>query len=581
MMAKKRLPPQQPPPFPRWVGPALAVVAAFCHLAVLPGALSSFRIAKDVALLGGFALVCGLALALSLWRGRLLVAWQPLALAISGYLLAQVVCVWSSASFFWSLPSLATTCLWLAAIWVLSLLEQQDRSRINRWCAVGALLSAAVLLLQAVGIELLPMQPLGAGRFVLTGLTGNPADLSIAAVLLIPLLLKDHERTEAKRWWILPVLLAIAAVLTQTIAAILSIIAIVIIWILHRYGFSVKHWVVLAVIAVVVAGSFTTTSRFRFALKSLQEHNWYMVFSARSDSWQAAAQMMRDHPLFGIGPGCFSHSYYPSRLLWLERHNLKSPGRGFATHFETAHCDPLQVGAEMGVVGGIWMLLLILILLRRHRKDSLLLLSAAAATPLLLFHYPSHIAVGMLPMALVLGQLLSQGPLVPLAQGSKVSRRCIAVGVLCLAVWCLLWQARRASSTLWQGRAQRVAEAAMAQQSPQIALTLRALESRANADITHRPEEAAWLWRLIGRCRLAQRDARGAESAFRTSFALWPHEETELGLGLALERQGRRLEALQHLSRVCRTNASLLSSLHDPELRRLVEELIELKVGRP
>jgi len=86
----------------------------------------------------------------------------------------------------------------------------------------------------------------------------------------------------------------------------------------------------------------------------------------------------------------------------------------------------------------------------------------------------------------------------------------------------------------------------------------------------------------------------GAETAFRNAMTLWPHEEAEFGLGLALADQDRRLqaqgpvldsrnrrgEAIVHLARVCRTNPALLELIAEEELRQAVAEIIGVADGR-
>ena len=93
---------------------------------------------------------------------------------------------------------------------------------------------------------------------------------------------------------------------------------------------------------------------------------------------------------------------------------------------------------------------------------------------------------------------------------------------------------------------------------------------------------------MVGQARVARGDDMGAETAFRTAMSLWPHEEAEFGLGLALADQDRRLaaqgrvldsrnrrgEAIVHLSRVCRTNPALLELINDEALRRSVAEIV-------
>ena len=66
----------------------------------------------------------------------------------------------------------------------------------------------------------------------------------------------------------------------------------------------------------------------------------------------------------------------------------------------------------------------------------------------------------------------------------------------------------------------------------------------------------------------------GAETAFRTAFDRWPHEDADFFLGLTLVAQGRRAEGLQHLGRVCRTNPALVQTIRDRDLRRSVKDIL-------
>ena len=68
--------------------------------------------------------------------------------------------------------------------------------------------------------------------------------------------------------------------------------------------------------------------------------------SARSDGWTAAAEMALEQPLHGVAAGHFTHGYFPSRLAWLEARSASGRRGELATHFEWAHCDPLQLIAE-------------------------------------------------------------------------------------------------------------------------------------------------------------------------------------------------------------------------------------------
>ena len=61
-----------------------------------------------------------------------------------------------------------------------------------------------------------------------------------------------------------------------------------------------------------------------------------------------AADMTRDHPLLGVGPGCFKYHYMAYRVAQRDRH----PGawtEGYPMNWGEAHNDHLQVAAETGL----------------------------------------------------------------------------------------------------------------------------------------------------------------------------------------------------------------------------------------
>jgi hypothetical protein len=57
-------------------------------------------------------------------------------------------------------------------------------------------------------------------------------------------------------------------------------------------------------------------------------------------------------------------------------------------------------------------------------------------------------------------------------------------------------------------------------------------------------------------------------------MGLWPHEEAEFGIGLALAARGRHAEALHHLGRVCRVNPALIRLIADEDTKRAVRSYL-------
>ena len=219
--------------------------------------------------------------------------------------------------------------------------------------------------------------------------------------------------------------------------------------------------------------------------------------------------------------------------------------------------------------------LVITIVGARTRAGPVFPLMAAASTPFILLHYPTHLAVGLVPLALVLAQVLAQGDEARLV-AMKRGRLPIAVALVALALAGGLWQSRRAALDLWMGGLEQRLLQIDAGDPDRRTQGAAAVEAQILPRIGRYPGKAPTLWRTVGRARLLRGDARGAETAFRTAFAGWPHEDAEFYLGLSLAAQGRRSEALQHLGRVCRTNPALTRLIPDPSLRQSVEDMVAI-----
>ena len=195
-----------------------------------------------------------------------------------------------------------------------------------------------------------------------------------------------------------------------------------------------------------------------------------------------------------------------------------------------------------------------------------------------MLHYPTHLALGLIPTAIMLAHLVALDGGTTRPVHSRLTRTLATVGLLAVLVVVGMWQMRQLALDLWRGDLER--RLAAAQSTTDGAGRVRAasgVELQVMRRIERLPGAEPWLWRVVGRARLLRDNPRSAEQAFRRAHLLWPHEEAEFGLGLALAAQGRRNESLVHLGNVCRVNRSLVRRITDPDLKRAVLDLIDTR----
>lgn len=568
------------------------------EIAVLPGAYSPFRTPKMVLAVVVVLIVVGLSVAGALRRGRIELRWSPLATVLALLPVLQLLsAIWSENSELAAGAALHSAAWIAGALWIATL-TPGERLVLVDGAAIGAAVSGVVLVAQSAGLALLSLGPArGSGRLVLTGLTGNPADIAMAAVLLLPLVLASPGAADRPRFrWTLAVLLTGAAVISQTLTALAALTLVWLIWLIQKR--SRRYWTAALVVAVVVVGIGLSTglqTRIQRQFVRLERGDWYFLLSARGDGWTAAGEMVRRNPAAGVGASNYGWAYYPSRIAWLDRTGSSGRRAEIATHFGFAHCDPLQMVAELGVPGALWIIAFVIAAWRhRPRGDPLPVLFAAAFAPFAFLHFPTHLAVGLVPVILALGHLLASGRAVSGEAGVWVRRLAPLLTVLVVIAGCY-WQMYRLTLNLWRGALAHALVVAEELDEDQKVRRLAAVEAQILPRLPALRGAQPWLWRMVGEARLGRGDYAGAEQAFRKAMALWPHEEAEFRLGLTLAAQDRLLasqgrplddrnrrgEAIVHLGRVCRTNPALLELIDDADLRRSVEEIVRAAGGRP
>lgn len=556
------------------------------EIVVLPGAASMFRLVKTAVAVAGLASLVAICAARSMRSGGLELPHGPFALTLIALPVLQALSILWSTDPGRSLDSALTSAVWVAAALWIGTLSDRARKAAALWATIGVSLSAIVIAFQAGGIRILGVTEAGTtNRVTLTGLTGNPADLAMAAVLLLPLTL-DAIADSPRRWvrWGLPTILVLATGVSKTLTGFAALGLIALVFIVRRR--SARLWATATALAVAMAVTAMATGilpRMTQQYRQALGGDWYSLLSARWDGWSAALEMVERSPVTGIGAAAYTVDFYPARLAWLEKRQESGRRGEAATHFDCAHCDPLQMVAELGVPGLIWMVILNLALWRsRPRGDPVVPAMLAAAAPFAILHYPFHLAVGVLPLVLAGARVVATEPRRRLAVISSAARTGVLLLAVCLALATVLWQTIRVATDVWQGAIVATLYAIDSLPPDRRPIAASRLEYELTKREAQMPSIAPWITRKLGHVRSLAGDNAGAEAAYRESMEAWPHAETELGLAVVLARQGRRDEAMLAIGHVCRVNPELTQLIPDSDLRSSAEELvaIRLRAGR-
>jgi O-antigen ligase len=109
-------------------------------------------------------------------------------------------------------------------------------------------------------------------------------------------------------------------------------------------------------IIVVVAGAISIAyaplqKRVVEMRDALARRDYEALSAARMIPFFAAAEMVRDHPVVGVGPGCFSYNFFEYKLGVQKRHRWLFGPTVTAHNFGEVHNDHLQVASETGIPG--------------------------------------------------------------------------------------------------------------------------------------------------------------------------------------------------------------------------------------
>ncbi len=331
--------------------------------------------------------------------------------------------------------------LWIGAACLVGWSLGLAAARLER-LLLGLLIPATVLaviaILQTHGL----WQPFefaireGASRLGITATAGNPGDLG--AYLVLPALLGQWQlarlRSGPGRWssWVTSGALAVilyALARTQTLAALAALgLASLVLWaglVPRRRRPLLLAVVGIAMLLPLAYGPLRT----RVVQKAGEAlaGDWNAVLTGRLDGWRAAANMLAEHPLAGVGQGAYRPEFVPAKLELLERGEPFLSAR-LQVVFANAHNEVLEAGAEWGLPGLLALLWAIGVLLaaarraagpapdrgardpvaadRPDRRGPLIAGGLTALAVLALVHFPFRIALTAFPALLFLAWVL-------------------------------------------------------------------------------------------------------------------------------------------------------------------------------
>ena len=220
----------------------------------------------------------------------------------------------------------------------------------------GACANAALVILQELEIwSPFTHAERVTGHYTSVGFLGNTnyvgtflAAPALAAVVMA-------VAASGRRRWIYAAIAALLVVglgLTGTRTGIAALIAGLAVFAFRHSRRAALAFAAAVVIVVLLALSPKTAlgARARDVIDAAAKRDFERLFSERLLPWLAAANMARDHPLLGVGPGCFHYRYMSYRVAMNGRYPAEWL-RGFPGNWGAAHNDHLQVAAETGVPG--------------------------------------------------------------------------------------------------------------------------------------------------------------------------------------------------------------------------------------
>jgi O-antigen ligase len=237
----------------------------------------------------------------------------------------------------------------------------------------GACANAATVILQDRGLWS-PFRLSIGGEYANVGFLGNTNDVGM--FLLVPALAAVIVMVVARgaRRWIyaaIAVLLFAALVVSGSRIALVAAIAGLLVFALG-HSWRAAAVAIVAVIALALSALSPRTfmgERVRDAVDAARKHDYARLLSERMVPFLTALDMTKDHPLLGVGPGCFKYHFMAYRVA-LPTHYPAAWTQGWPMNFGDVHNDHLQVSSETGIPGYLLFLGALAVLAGRRRRGA-------------------------------------------------------------------------------------------------------------------------------------------------------------------------------------------------------------------
>ncbi len=277
----------------------------------------------------------------------------PLVLLIAWYLVSTLASVYLHAS----LVSLLQLIAYVLLMLICASLFEDERWRRAAWIAIAAAGAIEGIIGLRDWTQTVIFQ--GDPRWRIFGTMYNPnvlagylvVALAAAAVVLALAWRYTQERTDRPRFALIaagfaPLILGAALLLTASRAGMLGALAGAATFAVAAPTRIRARWFVAAGLALVLVVAVAPPLRNRLISATAQSNSaifrWY--------TWVGTAEMIRERPLLGYGPGTFEHAYPQHAIVGFTR---------------MAHQTPLQIAAEAGVPALLLALAAVAVIARR------------------------------------------------------------------------------------------------------------------------------------------------------------------------------------------------------------------------